>query len=75
MNFFANFSNIRLPERPVSNTQAVTQACTHACARAHTHTHTHTHKAKVDGWSVVVKGLKTSGVIEMYFDTDIKTLT
>ena len=40
-----------------------------------THTLTHTHKVKLDGWSVVVKRLETSGLIKMYYDTDRKTLT
>ena len=54
-----------------------TQACTHTNTRACTHTHTHTeaHKAKVDGWSVVVKRLEIAGLIKMYFHTDVKTLT
>jgi len=47
----------------------------HACMHTHTHTHTEAHKAKVDGWSVVVKRLEIAGLIKMYFHTDIKTLT
>jgi len=46
----------------------------HACVHAFVHTHTKS-KGRWVVSAVVVKRLETTGLIEMYFDTDVKTLT